>query len=272
MNTEELADPRLISTDDLVADMSSSISDVLINTREHVAGRLQLEYSDAPIAGVSNFDAIARSASNTAVSEGEIRRQVRPVCEDAIERTFDRMNSDVHSPKINESPGVRSGQTARYVAKNVEFETRNVAEDMLDRMREGVRHGAMRGEGIDTILSRVREEFNDGELENRSRLIAHMELQTAIQSTKLGAYERHEDVDGVRVITLCGATTTLLCRQLAGCDGGESAVAWFEDGDIGEQLSEQVSDDLLFEGFRPLPSVPPYHWGCKSSVAPAVRE
>lgn len=272
MSTEELADPRLVASDDLVRELASLISDVLLDARDQTAERLELEYGDAPISGVSGFDGIARNAINIAVSDGNIRRESRPTFEDAIQRTFDRLNSDVHSPHIEETFGVRDRERARVFARNVEFSTRNASEDMLDRMRTGVRHGAMRGEDIDTILARVRDEFDRNELRNRSQLIARMEIQTAIQSTKLGAYDRSPDVDGIQIINPCSHKTTPLCRQLAGCNSGDNTVAWFDSGDIADQVSGDVGDDLLFEGFDPLPMIPPYHFGCRSEIAPAVRE
>jgi hypothetical protein len=97
-----------------------------------------------------------------------------------------------------------------------------------------------------------------------------MEAQNAVNSTKLAEYERF-GVDGFMVINSCTEGTTPLCRDLGGCDG-DSAVAWFDaDDSISEQLEAHTSDARLFDGFDPLPPVPPFHFGCTSEIVPATR-
>lgn len=272
VSVETLADPRLISIEDLVTELGSDITDVLESTRNSVTDRLQTEYGDTPITGASNFDGIARNAINVALSDSNIRRQARPVMEEAIQRTLDRLGSDNHSPKIERGFGFRDREDARFYARNVEFSTRNAADDMLDRFRNGVRHGAQRSETIDTIVERIENEYDRSTLRQRARLIARMELQTAVQSTKLGEYERSDAVDGVRVINPCTDATTRLCEHLAGCGVREPAVAWFDDGGLSGQFQEHIDNEMLFDGFAPLPAIPPFHWNCRSGLAPITRK
>lgn len=270
--SDELADPRIVHTDDLVENLADILSEVLIDARDRATTRLRDEFQDAPIAGAGNFDGIARNAINVALSDGRIVSQSQPIVGSAVERTLDRLDSDVHSPRIQTVYGVRYQQQAQQFARTIEFSTRNAADDMLDRMRTGVRHGATRGDRISDIIERVESEFSDSELRNRAKLIAHMELQTAVQSTKLGEYEASDAVDGLSLVNPCNSSTTELCENLAGCGGHSSVEAWFDDDEgIHTQLDSKAPDELKFVGFNPL-GIPPFHYGCRTELVPLTKE
>jgi len=210
-DADELADPRIIGTRDLVDSLGASIADVLINARDRALERLQTEYGDAPVAGVSNFDGIARNAITIALTEGDVRRLAEPTIEDSVRRTLTRLGSDNHFPKIQRDFGAQHGQRVRFVSRSIVLDTRAAADDMLDRMRTRTRNVAMAGGNIDDVVDNIRNDFDDGTIGNRARLIARMNIQQAITTTKLSEYDLSPDIGGFRIINPCTQTTTRLC-------------------------------------------------------------
>ena len=270
--TEELADPRLVSTRTYTRDMSNMIEDVLIDARDSALEEFESKYSDTPISGAASFEGIAaRSARNT-LDESSLEQDVRNVMTEVIQDTLDTLSQNNHNPQIDTDFGIRHRQRAGSFSGTTEEEVGQAINDMMGSISTQVQRAAQNGETTSDVANRIREEWSDDELSNRADVIAHMEIQNTINSIKLDEYDRSEDVDGIKVINPCGPNTTRLCRDLSSCDG-DAAVAWFDSSEsISDQLESNTSTSNLYKGFNPLPSIPPFHFGCRSEIVPAQRE
>lgn len=269
---EELADPRLVSSTSEQDSLSSIVADVLVDARQNALDALQDEYANASIAGSADFPRLSNRAVDASMEQHNVASNARPIVSDTIEATIDTLNQDNHTPTMNLGMGARHEQSARDVSQRIERQVRDAAEAMLSDVQTVVESAAQQGDPVDRIAERVENQYDDGRLESRADIIAHMEVQNAINTTKLTEYERHPDVDGIRVINTCGPNTTDLCENLAGCGSREHAVAEFDEArSIGAQFGDHVGDHMLFDGYDPLPPAPPFHFGCTSEIVPITN-
>lgn len=273
LEAENLEDPRFVNTSDERGVLSEQVSEYLLTAREKALTAFEDQYDDSPVAGSAAFDGVARRAMEATEQDPSVGIASRPVMEDTIEKTVETINQDNHGPSLDVSYGIRHRQRARDLSQNVQNQTRQAAEEMLNEIASQVRRGAQKGESGSTIADSIRESYDDARLESRADIISHMELQNAVNTTKLVEYDRDPDIDGVRVINTCGDGTTTVCQHLAGCGSNEQPVAWFDDEkNISTQLDAAVPDSALHNDFDPLPPAPPFHYGCSSELVPAVRE
>lgn len=271
-DADDLADPRFVATSEYEGNLSDVVAEALVAVRDEALQEFRQQYEQAPIAGAASFDGIARRAMVDGFAGTNIETETRSILRDVVRDTINTMNQDNHGPQLNVPSGPRHRQRARMLAENVDNSVQDAAEDMVDDMQTQVRRAAQRGEPSDAITDRIREQFSTDELRQRARIISHMELQTAVNTTKLVEYDRSPKVDGVRIINTCGDDTTPLCRTLAGCGSDDAVIAWFDvDETVSEQFEQQVTDEMLFDGFDPLPTAPPFHFGCTSELVPATR-
>lgn len=272
VNTEELADPRLVSTTDLENELSSDVAALFTDFRIGLLDEIETEFQDAPQSAAVAFTNRASTRLNQALSQSTVRSTADDVMEDAVRRTLDTLGQDNQEITIDVPFGTRHRQNVRSFSVNVDNSVRDAMEEMVRRMRTKFRRGSDNGESLGTILSRVRNSFTDDELRQRARLIAQMEVANAIETTKIQEFEQHEDVVAVKPINTCGPNTTPLCRDLAGC-GGDAATARFGASlPLSQQWMEQTSRRKLFEGFTPLPPAPPWHFNCESELVPITRD
>jgi len=265
----ELADPRLVSTTDDERTLSSRIADLLTTARDNAIDEFERQYGGAPVAGAGEIDGVARRAIEATLQDPNTDLDSRPIFESVIEDTIDTLNQDNHTPTMDLAFGVRHRQSARDHADSLERSTRSAAEELLNDLSDTVRASANRGDPSDEIVERVESHLDDETIERRAEIIAHMELQSAVNNTKLTEYERSRDVAGIEVINTCGPNTTRLCEHLAGCGTHDGAVARFDaDETMSEQLMDDVPESVLFDGFDPLPPAPPFHFGCTSEIVP----
>lgn len=270
-DVDELADPRFVSVESEKRELASIVDEALVDARDSVIEELDARFDDTSVLDGDTFDGIARGTAGNVLDRSNVERRSSNVMTDVVEATLDTLAQENHDPTIEVAIGARHRQRARHFASNVERSVRDAIEEMLDRSRQQVEHASRSGEDMDRVLDRIEETFGDDELEDRAELIAHMETKEAIEATKFVEYERHEDVVGVRVINICNENTTRLCEHLAGCGARDEAVARFDsDRPIGEQFAENAPDSTLFEGFRPLPASPPFHFRCTSSLLPVT--
>jgi hypothetical protein len=271
--TAELADPRLVSTPQYESSLSSMMNDVLTSAREYMVEELEATYSDTPVAAAGNIDSVATRSVEQALQDTSIESDSQSVMEDIVSDTVSTLNQDNHDPPLNLTFGARHRQRARSHAERFDAEVRSQLEDMVSDISSEVQRAAQRGEPTDRITERIENTFDDNVLDERSDLVAHMETQNAVNTTKLVAYEQHGAIDGIQVINACGPNTTPLCEHLAGCGAHDRSVAWFDsEQSVSEQLESGAPDATLFDGFDPLPPAPPFHFGCTSEIVPASRD
>jgi hypothetical protein len=267
---EELADPRLVSTSSVESDLTDTITDVLLEARESALTEFEQTYQQSPVSGAESFTAIAERSTDDSI-DSSFGPTVQEDIETMIEDTLDTLGQSNHTPQITVDSGVRHRQRARTLSQNVQNQTEHVLDELFNDMETQIRRAAQRGDDTSDIVQRVRQQWSEDEIDQRAQLVARMTATDTVNSTKLAEYDRHPGVDGFKVINSCTPSTTPLCRDLA-CDG-EPATAWFDsDESISDQLEAETSESKLFDGFRPIPPIPPYHFGCTSEIVPATRQ
>lgn len=255
--TDEIADE---SKDDL----SAEVSDLFLKVRDRALDRIGEIYGANPTLAPVELERIANTTLRRAVREVSLRQTSRNIISEEMKEVYDEYGTEEQRRAFSNFGNV-SGHSAEFFAQNVENAVRDAAEEMLRRARVLVRKGVASENDWNDVRARIENQFNDAQFEQRADLIAHMELKTAVETTKLDVFERRDDIIGIRVSNPDASTP--VTRSVHGAE------ALFENqGEIDEQLAEQVDDDTLQQGFNPLPKVPPYHFNDTTTIEPIYRE
>jgi hypothetical protein len=268
VDSEELADPRLVSTADIEDELSDFLYEELLTVRERLTETLR-DADDRPLRDAEEMDRAVTRAFQGRLDDAGVDARTRDVFEDAIESTLDTLGQDNHSPTIDVGVSARHRQRARFLSSNMADNFENAADDMLEFATVNLRQAVQHGESPQWVADRLENSHTDQKLRNRANTMARTEIMSAVNSLKMAEYDRHEDIVGVKLINPCNANTTPLCENLA-CD--DHAEAMFDsDETLGEQFQSETRDALLFDGFDPLPTVPPFHFNCRTEIIPVTE-
>lgn len=266
--TAELADPRLVNTDVQVDAMADAIETVLVRTRDRTLERFDGLFRNGATPRTRDIQSTVRSAYEDAKGDVAVGRVAQDQLQAVGESTVATLGQSTHEPTIDTVFGPSERQRSRTEATELVRDVDDVVDDMVSQIDAIV--GAAQVGSVDRLRDRVAQFLDESTLSDRAQLIAHMHAQTLSNTIKLSAYQDHDDIVGVGVVNPCTESTTPLCRDLAGCDGDRATAYFNESTPIGEQLEGQTDADL-FEGFDPLPALPPYHYGCNSAIVPVLE-
>lgn len=272
----ELEDPRFVRTDDVEQDLAQIIEQTMEHFRDNTLRRVENQYRGAPFSASMAFEDAANTQVNRTMQQNGFGEQAEILIGEAMRRATDVLSDVLPGDGFGNEPsslrGFRFSRNVEAHAQSVQSATRDALEQLVRRMDRQLEVGANNSEELGAILSRMTSTYSDEQLQQRAQLIARMEIQHAVEATKLESFEEHPDVEGVRVINPCNASTTRLCKNLGGCGIHGGAVATFENKmSLSEQWSEQAGTSG-FKGFTPLPSAPPFHFNCRSQLAPVTEE
>lgn len=269
LEPEELADPRLVSTRDIEQELSDTIYQDLLSVREQLVSEFR-DSADRPLRDAGEMEGATARVLSQAAADAQMDPQSRPHFQDTIEATLETLNQESHSPQMNVSFESRHREQARFLSANLADAFENVVGDMEEFTTINTRQAVQHQESPQKVADRIENEFMDDDLRERSRVMARIEIMSAVNSVKLREYQRHNDIIGVELINPCNSNTTAVCQQLA-CD--ENATALFDaDETLGEQFQSQLdSNDVLFDGFDPLPTAPPFHFNCRTELVPVTN-
>ena len=250
-NMEQLS----IEPDDSQAALADKIFDTMVETRENVLNEIESEYADTPTFAVTNFERTANSVLRRQMGRGRFRDDVEPIVTDTI--------ASIEESLSGETGRFSRSQNARFYVQDIENATEDAIEEMLRLMRIQTRRAVLQNEEWAGVRRRVETEYDDMNLRQRAELIAHMELTNAKETTRLQQWESNDDIIGVRVSNENAHTP--LTQSLNG------ATAFFDEGDISDQLMAQTRSEFLHEGFDPLPPTPPFHFQDTSRLEPIIE-
>lgn len=266
-DVEELADPRLVSTTEIESELTDLIYDELLSARDELASTFE-ETAERPIQNDGAMEDAVDRVLDSAIADARIDGRTRLHFEDVIEQTLDTLSQDNHSPQMDVDVSTRHRQRSRWLSDNMADSFENAVGDMREFAHVNTRQAVQHAEPPQYIADRLRQSYDDDTLRERASVMARVELMSAVNSLKMAEYDRHDDIVGVKLINPCNDNTTRLCQELA-CD--DHAEAMFDaDRTLGEQFEAQVGDDLLFDGFDPLPTVPPFHFNCRTEIVPVT--
>lgn len=257
---ETLADPRLVSTQSIEDDLASTITTVLSDTRDSALDSLTepIDPDDA----VQGFD----NAFHVHKYDGTMSSAVQSTVLETFEATVETLGQETHAPQIDAVSRRHHRQILRDTADAIHDDTMQ----LLSQIQTDAGRQFSRDDGPEAARERIREQWDDGKIAQRASLIARMRVHEIVNKVKLDHYRQHDEVSGIRVIAHCRSETTDLIADLAGCDDGEPAVARFDaEQSLGAQFQAQTSVDPP-QGFNPLPSVPPFHFGDRAEIAPVT--
>ncbi len=268
---EELNDPRLVSTRDHEKSLGSDLAAVVRDARDTTLDVLEARYnSDLPEG--RHVSSEFRATVGSDIRDDDLSNAVNDVLMDVLDRTVKKLSASYHSPQLGAVPRSEHltlrDEIQNMVLRDLEIFTDNIATE-IERQVENIDYS---GRGPEAVSERVLDIYDDGTIERRTRLIARMRIQELINRTKLDEYRDHDEVAGVRVISVCSENMTPITSELAGCDGGDVPVALFDSSEsIGEQFDDATSAEAP-EGFEPLAGIPPYHFGDVSELAPVTTD
>jgi hypothetical protein len=240
------------STDQSVQELAEAIHKVFCSVRDRTLETVENKYGRTPKYAASEFERIANSKLNKAVRSTSISDTSEHILSDEITPVYDKYDNSTYNT------GKKSN--VRFFRQNIEHAVRDAGEEMLRRSRKLVRDAVISGESWREVRTRVEKQYSNQKLMQRARLIAYMELQNAVETTKLNKFRENEDIAGVRVVN--EAPTTPVTQSVTGAE------AYFDEGEIDEQIAEQADDRALQEGFDPLPRTPPYHFNDTTTLEP----
>jgi len=241
-----------LSTDPSKEALSENVFQVLKQVRDETLDSVSQSYGNTPQFAAVEFENVANTKLNNSIREARLQQTSKDVFTDIVH--------EIKSEYNNTGVEFRRNQNVRFYSQTFENAVRDAAEEMLRRARVLVRDGVVSGEKWSHVRQRVEDRYSDAELQSRANLIAHMETVRAKETTKLQQFESSEDIVGVRVSN--PDASSRVTEQLHG------TVAYFEDGEIDEQLAQSVHTDALREGFDPLPRTPPYHFQDTTTLEP----
>jgi len=268
-SVEELSDPRLVSTRDIESELQSTLSDGLKQVREEVLSILD-ESAEQPVQNADELFGVVERSSQSLTQELNIDGNTRSLFEDTIEKTLDTLGQSNHSPQMDVSFSTRHRQRSRFLSNNMSESFDNVVEDMLNYVGVQIRQAVQHGETPQKVANRIRETYSEGDLENRAQAMSRIEVKSAVNSLKLAEYDRSDDIIGIELINPCNSNTTPLCDSLA-CGDDHSKAFFDSDENISDQFESDVNTDFLFDGFDPLPAVPPFHFNCRTEIVPVTE-
>ena len=268
--TAELADPRFVSTTSEQRDVYGEINDVFKEYVDTTVSRLRSEFRDAPRSAMTQLPSVLASSERQAFRRASLDQTSEAVLETVVRDSLQTLESNT-SMDYGATYNSTHRNNKRQFTRNVRRAVENAVDDLGKRIEQQVTNAVQGGEDMQNVIERVRGTFTRSRLRQRAKIIAHMEIQRAVNVTKLTEFESHSDVVGVKAINSCEQSTTPLCDDLAGCNG-EPAVAYFDsEQTLSEQWMEQTDESYLHIGFDPLPDSPPWHFNCNTELVPVVE-
>lgn len=271
VEAEELADSRLVGTGGAEGELASLIENVLLSARDHAITNIKDRASRGQQLSSVAIDGAVQEATDRAFEEHGFTQSAIPHLEVASQSTISTLNQPNHAPQMAIDHGPRHRSIAENVRSSLVRDVRDTADDLGDTMRHLYEQTAYGNGSLEMWEDRVRESRVASAIGDRAQTISRMRAQHVINRVKLTEYERAEEVLGVRYINPCTQNTTRLCKHVAGCGARDGVVAHFgREQTIGEQVREQVDDEMLFDGF--IPGFPPLHYGCRTELIPYLGD
>jgi hypothetical protein len=238
-----------------VEQMSGLIHELFLTLRDRTLETVEEKYEATPKFAATEYENIANKNLNALMRESGLKREAQSLIEDELARIEQAYGKS----------GVGFGQrdNVKFFSQNVRNAVRDAGEELLRRSRKLVRDGVVSGESWGDVRQRVETVYDEESLSQRANIIAHMELHNAVETMKLQQFREHEDIVGVRAHNPDASTE--LTRQLHGAE------ALFERSEIDNQLAHAVEEDVLPEGFAPLPRTPPYHFNDTTTLRPVYE-
>lgn len=273
VSTEELADPRFTAFQEQKESLRQLAEDLLLLVREKILDLFEKNYdkftddaaSRHATVSQQQYNRLTDQAIRSVLTESDVESKAQNFFSETVEKTYSSFE-DGHMTDPP-SPGLEQRQRARSSADDFRGSVRDAMERMGADMTTTLRVSVNRLDDFSTARERVKTQYSESQVRNGAELISHMELTNLVQTTKLREYQESDEVIGVQLINPCDERTTRLCKELVGCDGGDAVAAYFDvDASIGEQFQDSVSQDMVYEGFSPLPPAPPFHFGCRTEL------
>lgn len=232
-------------------DVSSVVYDTMLYARDNTLQQLEEQFNGSPQQAQVGFERTGNTVARRAMQRASFG-EVEDALEEELSAVYEEFGSDASR--------YRSRQNVSYYQTNIENATRDAIDEMLRLMRIELRRAVNNGHDWSEARERIENKYGVPNLRHRSEVISHMEMWDAVESTKLQVFEEADDIIGVRVAN--DDASRPVCESLLGSE------AYFENGAIGDQLSDQTRNEFLVNGFDPLPETPPYHFNCDTYFEP----
>ena len=269
--TEDLSDPRIVSTSDLESDLQGEIADLLIESRGRTLELLELRFSDRTLPSGTTVAAEFETQVSSAGRGTGFSRSVEDLTDDVYRRTLETIGTDGHAPQINVFPRPEHRSQVSRSAEQILHDVVDLGTEMSREIRRQTDVIGSSDLGIEAVAERVEDVYSDGTLQNRAWIIARMRIQELVNRVKLDEYRRHDDIEGVAVVSSCSSDTHSVTAELAGCDGEQVVARFDDDRTISEQWQEATSADPA-QGFDPISDVPPFHFGSSAQLVPVPSD
>jgi len=239
------------SSQSMIAD---AIYEALTYARDTVLDSTDAAYVKSEKQAARTFEGDANKAMQRAMKSARVKRNAHQPLKDELGAIQNEYGAQTRSKFTNR-------QDVSHYAKNVEMATSDALDEMMRRMRTQLRRAVETGDDFVKARARLEDDYDDGNLRSRAELIAQMELKRACESAKMRQFEMNPEIIGVSVSN--DNASSRVCSSLS------NAEAYFDsDAEMTEQLSKHTREEFLQSGFNPLPAVPPFHYGCTSSLEP----
>ena len=237
------------------SEISELAYDVFRTVLDNTLSQLGERYASTPQYAVSEFENVANRELNRAIREHSTRNTSRDTIRTILDEALESLGAST-SPYRDTN--------VSFFAQNIENAIRDAAEEMLRKARVQMRHAIVNNESFESVAARIESDYSDAYLRERAQLIAHMETNDAVESTKLKEFQRNDDIVGFSIENTNPSTT--VTQSLAGEE------IYFDES---ESLRESAEGRLATspkQGFDPLPTTPPYHFNDTTTIEPIWRD
>ena len=247
----ERAQSRVSQLEQSDDELASLLEKTVLDVRETALDEIQQRYKDSPKSAAYNFPSSINRYIERATNR-QLRREVKSIVEAELREVVHREYSVEHNNRVE------------MFTEDIVSACYEAMEDIASDMRVQLKRAAQDGDEWETVKARIENLYDDGTIASRAWIISQMELQNAREATKLSEFENADDIVGVRIHN--PDSSTPVTQEAHGVE------AYFDEGSIGDQIREQVPENLYRENFDPLPATPPYHFGDTTVLKPIYEE
>lgn len=266
---DELADPRLVSTQQTESELADVIQQILAESRDVFVDVISARYGDSvgeARAVSAEFESLVTRKQN----EYDLSEVSRRVLDTVAGDTAETLRQHNHAPQIMTATQSSLSSVSEPHAESVRTDVSAVGSDIARVIREQIESEP--GDiPVSKIVERVENIYGDDTLSMRAQLIARMNIQTVVNKIKYIEYANNDEIDGVTVSVACSDETPDVVAELAGCGGEDGTVALFDaDESVGMQFESALDTDVP-QDFKPLPDAPPYYYNDTSELVPVTK-
>lgn len=255
-------------TSDAESAIRDLITTLLLDARDQTIDTLENKYSASVVPNGSDIEDEFTTTVARDARYGGLHSDITSACATVSDETLKTINTELEG-------SFSRPQTEQLIGRTVESCIRDIVDignEMGAEARRQTDVIADTERGVDAIVTRLLDAYDDATVEQRAWVIARMRTRELCNKLKYAEYKQHATITGYYVESSCSDSTHAVTAEIAGCDGTTPAEVSFDDDRAPGAQFQTAIDAEPSSGFDPLPDVPPFHFGSLAEIRPVVNE